>query len=105
MTDKIREKLKENFLLGVILIAITLFSNFFLVKWALLDRSKSHEEERFVHLLRATDHLFTALDHTQKSFDVTAKREQKFLKKELDLARKELMNNRLRSLRVKVQGL
>jgi hypothetical protein len=105
MAENIREKFKENFLLGGILIAITLFSNFFLVKWALLDRIKGHEEERFVHLLRATDHLFTALDHSQKSFDGTVKRDQKFLKKELDLARKELMDNRLRSLRVKVQGL
>jgi hypothetical protein len=105
MADKIRERFKENFLLGMILIAISLFSNFFLVKWTLLDSAKGYEEKRFVHLLRAMDHLFTALDHSQKSFDGIIKRDQKFLKKELDLARKELMDNRLRSLRVKAQGL
>ena len=97
MVDKIR----ENFFLGILIIAITLLGNFFLVKWSLVDKIDSFHEKRLGHLLRATDYLFTALEHSEKKLPINVKKERSFIESQLNSARKELMSEELRVLRIK----
>ena len=102
MVDLFKRKYSDSMAMGLLVIFITILANFFLVKWALIDRQNSFQEERFSKLLRATDYLFTALEHSEISKADKVKKNKAFISQQLSLARKELMSDELKALRIKL---
>jgi len=102
MVDLLKRKFRDSMVMGLLVILITISTNFFLVKWALIDRHFSFQEKRFSKLMRATDYLFTALEHSEKSAFNKEKKNNAFLFKQLSLARKELMSEDLKALRIRL---
>ena len=47
MVDLFKRKYNDSMAMGLLVIFITILANFFLVKWALIDRQNSFQEERF----------------------------------------------------------
>ena len=101
MVELIKRKYNESMGMGLLVIFITILANFFLVKWALIDRQSSFQEARLSKLLRATDYLFTALEHSEVSKAGRTKKNNDFISKQLSLAREELMSDELKVLRIK----
>ena len=102
MVDLFKRKYSDSMAMGLLVIFITILANFFLVKWALIDRQNSFQEQRFSKLLRATDYLFTALEHSEISKAGNVEKSNEFISQQLSLARKELMSDELKVLRIKL---
>ena len=102
MVELFKRKYNDSMAMGLLVIFITILANFFLVKWALIDRQNSFQEQRFSKLLRATDYLFTALEHSEISKADKVKKNNEFISQQLSLARKELMSDELKVLRIKL---
>ncbi len=102
MVKLLKRKYNDSMAMGLLVIFITILANFFLVKWSLVDRQNSFQEQRFAKLLRATDYLFTALEHSEISKGAQTKRNNAFISQQLSLARKELMSDELKTLRIKL---
>ena len=102
MVDLFKRKYSDSMAMGLLVIFITILANFFLVKWALIDRQNSFQEQRFSKLLRATDYLFTALEHSEISKAGKVEKNNGFISQQLSLARKELMSDELKILRIKL---
>ena len=102
MVKLFKKKYNDSMIMGILVIFITILANFFLVKWALIDRHNSFQEQRFSKLLRATDYLFTALEHSEISQRGQVIRNNEFISKQLNLAREELMSDELKVLRIKL---
>ena len=102
MVELIKKKYNDSLSMGFIVIFLTILANFFLVKWALIDRHNAFQEKRFSKLLKATDHLFTALKYSEVNKASRTEKSNAFISHQLSLVREVLMSNELKALRIKL---